>query len=75
VKEDSIRLLIVVTKKISKKAVTRNKIKRRFKEAFKQNVHLTKAGYDYQMIVRSNLAEAEFKKIIEDIEKCLKRVE
>jgi len=36
--EEFIRLGLVVSKKIDKKAVTRNKVKRRFREAFKKLV-------------------------------------
>ncbi|GMO11887.1 MAG: hypothetical protein Ta2D_13870 [Rickettsiales bacterium] len=44
------RFLAVVTKKINKRAVVRNRFKRQIKEIFRQNELLN--GYDYQIIAK-----------------------
>jgi ribonuclease P protein component len=68
-----VRLLPVVTKKINKKAVVRNKLKRRIKEVFKNiNDGLLKNKYDYQIIAKQHLIDTKFKDLAKDIEKCLK---
>jgi ribonuclease P protein component len=68
-----VRFLAVVTKKIDKRAVIRNTIKRRIKEAFRQVKHeLIKQNYDYQIIAKRNILNVSFQEIVANIEKCLK---
>lgn len=70
---DFVRLLLVVTKKIHKKAVVRNKLRRRIKEAFRQvNKELLSNKYDYQLIARQAIFKASVNDLIKDIESCLK---
>lgn len=70
---DFVRLLAVVSKKISKKAVVRNHIRRKIKEAFKKvDKTLLKNQYDYQIIARHSIMNMSVKSIAKDIEKCLK---
>ena len=70
---DFVRLLAVVSKKISKKAVVRNHIRRKIKEAFKRvNKTLLKNQYDYQIIARHAIVDVSIDLIVNDIEKCLK---
>lgn len=67
-----VRCLAVVSKKISKKAVIRNKIRRRIKEAFRSiDKSLLKNQYDYQIIARHNILNISMQEIAEDIKKCL----
>jgi ribonuclease P protein component len=51
------RLGIAVPKKLGG-AVTRNKVKRRLKEAWRQIVEDVPSGHDYVLVVRPGLAEA-----------------
>ncbi len=51
------RLGIAVPKKLGG-AVTRNKVKRRLKEAWRQIVSDVPSGHDYVLVVRPGLAEA-----------------
>lgn len=70
---DFVRLLAVVSKKISKKAVVRNHIRRKIKEAFKKvDKTLLKNQYDYQIIARHSIMDISVDLIAEDIKKCLK---
>lgn len=67
------RLGLVVTKKIHKKAVIRNKFRRRLKEAFNLvDKTLLKNKYDYEILARQAIFTASLKTLIIDLEKCLK---
>lgn len=73
--EEFCRLLPVVTKKIHKKAVVRNKFRRRIKEAFRRvDVSLLQNQHDYQIIARQSIFKYSVNSIIEDIESCLKGI-
>lgn len=68
-----IRMIPIVTKKIDKKAVVRNKLRRRLKEAFRAvDRSLLKEKYDYQILARHSLFQASFKELIKDLEKSLR---
>lgn len=64
------RLGIVVSKKISKKAVVRNKIKRRIKEAYRLNEDSFLLGYDFIIIAKGSCAEEKYS----HLEKSLKHL-
>ena len=67
-----VRLLLIVTKKIHKKAVVRNKFRRRIKEAFRMvDKSLLKNKYDYQILARQSIFKASVKSLVRDIERCL----
>ena len=59
----------MVSKKISKKAVVRNKIKRRIRHLFKKNL---KSG-KYIVIVKNDISETDFEKIENDFKKIIKK--
>ncbi|MGL5347143.1 MAG: ribonuclease P protein component [Peptostreptococcaceae bacterium] len=66
-KSDSSRIGISVSKKVGN-AITRNKIRRRIKEAYRLNVdENVKSGYDIVFIARVSSKETEYK----DIEKAI----
>jgi ribonuclease P protein component len=68
-----VRLCLVVSKKIHKKAVVRNKLRRRIKEAFRLvNQELLKNKYDYQILVKHSIFYSSVITIKHHIEKCLK---
>jgi len=58
-----------VSKKISKKAVVRNKIKRRIRHLFRQNI---KSG-KYIVIVKNDISEIDFEKVKNDFKKIIKK--
>lgn len=58
-----------MSKKISKKAVVRNKIKRRIRHLFRQNI---KSG-KYIVIVKNDISEIDFEKVKNDFKKIIKK--
>lgn len=68
-----VRLCLVVSKKIHNRAVIRNKLKRRIKEAFKLvDQSLLENQHDYQIIARHSIFSCSVQTIKHHIEKCLK---
>ncbi len=57
------RLGIIVSKKISKKAVVRNKIRRRIKEAYRLNEDKIASGYDVILIARESIKTTDYRTI------------
>lgn len=55
------RLGITVSKKIDKRAVVRNKIKRRVRDIFRLNQHLLRENFDIIIIARKNAAEITYR--------------
>jgi len=67
------RLGIVVTKRIHKNAVIRNKFRRRIREAFKMvDKSLLKNCYDYEIIARQGIFNININGLVSDVEKCLR---
>jgi ribonuclease P protein component len=65
------RFGFVVSKKISKKAVVRNKIKRRMSEAIKAQAEKVKSGTDLVFVTLSGIEKKEFSEIKEAINNAL----
>jgi len=61
---------IIVSKKISKKAVDRNQIRRRLMEAVRLNMNIFPEGFRGIFLVKKNILE----KSEMEIEKCLKKL-
>ncbi len=57
---DASRFGFVVSQKVSKKAVIRNKIKRRLREIVKKNLDGFKNGIDVVLVVFSSLNDKDF---------------
>lgn len=53
----------LVSKKISKKAVVRNKLKKRLREIFRLNIERIKSGYDLVFIPLPGLEEEKFEQL------------
>ena len=66
-----IQLAIIVPKKINKKAVKRNKIKRRFREAIKASLNLIKPGTRAVFLVKEKAMVARFAAIKAEVKKAL----
>ncbi|MBU1117920.1 ribonuclease P protein component [Patescibacteria group bacterium] len=60
----------IISKKISKKAVERNQIRRRLFEAVRNNMEMFPQGFRGIFLVKRNILD----KKMEEIEKCLKRL-
>jgi ribonuclease P protein component len=59
--------------KVSKKAVVRNKVKRRLRESVRMKLDRIKSGFDVVVIVRPEIAEESYVKIDEAVIEVLKR--
>ena len=57
------RVGIIVSKKISNKAVIRNRIRRQIKEAYRLNEENFLEGYDIILIARESIKKTEYQKI------------
>ncbi len=69
---DNNRFGIIVSKKISKKAVIRNKIKRRLREIIKQ-AHI-KSGFDIVIITKPEIIDKNYQEIKNDFENLFKNL-
>lgn len=70
---DESRLAFVVSKKFSKKAVTRNKIKRKLREAVYFNLKKTQKGVDLVVIASPGLEAKDFEEMKEMVSKLFKK--
>ena len=68
----SSRFCIVVSSKISKKAVVRNKIKRRIREISKKIYPGLKPGFDIAIIARTAILNKKYSEIEEEINNLFK---
>jgi len=67
-----VRILAVVSKKIHKDAVVRNRIKRRIKEAFRSvDKNCLRNAFDYQIIAKHSIFDVSFSDLVKDIEFCI----
>lgn len=64
------RLGIIVSKKISKKSVVRNKIRRRIKEAYRTNEYTFLQGYDLIIVAKNACVDESYS----HMEKSLKHL-
>lgn len=70
-----VRIGITISKKVSKLATKRNKIKRRLKELTKiLAIKYCKNHYDYSIIAKSQIIDSDFNDIKKDLEFCLKNL-
>jgi ribonuclease P protein component len=73
--ENICRIGYTVAKTVSKRAVDRNLAKRRLREAIKKIApEFARSNFDYVVIARKEILEAEFKKIFGDLKFCITRI-
>lgn len=70
---DESRFAFVISKKFSKKAVTRNKIKRKLREAVYLSLKKIQKGIDLIVIASPGLETKDFEKTKETINKLFKK--
>lgn len=67
------RIGFIVSQKISKKAVIRNRIKRRLREIIRLNLPIIKSGYDFVFFTKKGIEDKQFSEIKNEVEKLIKR--
>jgi len=67
------RFGFIVSNKVSKKAVLRNKVKRRLRAAVSEYLAQVKPGYDVVVLTRPDVVNSDFGEIRDIIIKLLKR--
>lgn len=67
------RIGFIVSQKISKKAVIRNKIKRRLREIIRLNLPIIKEGYDFIFFTKKGIENKKFSELKEIIKKLLQK--
>ncbi|MCK4781867.1 ribonuclease P protein component [Candidatus Parcubacteria bacterium] len=65
------RFGFIVSQKISKKAVIRNKIKRRLRESIKAKSGEMRVGYDVVLLPDTDIKEKSFEEINENVNRVL----
>ena len=70
---DVTRTGFVVSQKVSKKAILRNKIKRRLREIIKINLPNLEPGYDLIFFTKKGIIEKNFLEIKDTAEQILKK--
>ena len=70
---DVTRIGFVVSQKISKKASSRNQIKRRLREIIKNNLINLKPGYDLIFFTKRGIKEKDFSEMEKIVKQVLKR--
>lgn len=67
------RFAFIVSKKIAKKSVVRNKIKRLLREAVRKKLSETKVGFDVVVVALGGIEKDGFQKINAKMEKLFKK--
>ena len=65
--KESVRIGFVVSKKVAKQAVLRNKIKRRLRAAAKERLSKTTKGYDVIIVAFPAIKSASYQEVKKDI--------
>ncbi len=71
-KDEEKRFLVVISKRISKKAVIRNKLKRQMTEVIRLNLDKIRPGVRVGFLVRVRILEWKWKEIKTEMEKVLR---
>ena len=73
--QDFTKVGISISRQVSKRAVVRNRIKRRIRQAFHLLLSGIKPGLKIIVIVRSNTTECEYEDFLRELEKLLIKAE
>ena len=68
------RFGFIVSKKVSKKASQRNKIKRRLRKIFMDNLKELKESFDVVVVALSGIEKKEFSQIEEAVSRFFKKI-
>lgn len=67
------RFAVVVGTKVSKKAVDRNKIRRRIRSVLQKRLIEIRPGFDVVFLVKKEVLSASFKEVEEQVERLLQK--
>lgn len=67
------RFTVVVGTKVSKKAVIRNKIKRRIRAIIEKRLPLIVGGFDVMILVKKEVLKIKYPELKDQVERVLKR--
>lgn len=67
------KLAVVISKKVAKKAVVRNKIRRRFTETIREQWQTIQPGYNIIITIKSDISSQNQADLQTEITTCLKR--
>ncbi|MFH1187773.1 MAG: ribonuclease P protein component [bacterium] len=68
------RFCIIVSNKVDKRAVIKNRIKRQISEIIRLNMNNIKTGYDISVLAKSGLIDKDTKKIVCDYKEIEKNI-
>lgn len=68
------RIAFVINKKVSKKAVARNEIRRRYREAFRQLYETIPSGYDVVVNIKQESLGSRLDKITTEAQKAIGKI-
>jgi len=68
------RFCIIISNKVDKRAVIKNKIKRQISEIIRLNMKKIRKGYDVTIVVKNNIINKDTKKIICDYHEIEKNI-
>ena len=71
---DSRKAGFIVSKKVSKKAVVRNKIKRRLREIYRINKHCIRKNVHVVLIAKKDAANVGFRDFEDDVKKLFEKI-
>ena len=72
--QNSSRFAVIISAKVNKKAVVRNRLRRQMNEIIRQNLKKIKPGFDIILIAKPKLTELFFKAIEAELVGLFKRV-
>ncbi len=67
------RFAFIVSNKITKKAVWRNKIKRKLRAIIQKKLNSLKSGYDILILAQPEILDWSYQAISEEVDKILKK--
>ncbi|NIM47405.1 MAG: ribonuclease P protein component [Candidatus Aenigmarchaeota archaeon] len=67
------RVAIIISKKLLKKAIQRNRLRRQIREAIRLNFLKIKPGFDLAILLRKDISSWDFKKIESRLIETLKK--
>lgn len=66
-RSDETRMTVIISKKVDKRAVVRNRCRRRVREAFRPLIPNLKPGFDILVYIKQDVSRVEFESIERDV--------